>query len=363
MDRQYYLDLASSRLRMPIGADLVLHECPDAEQIVLDGRRLGEIVESTARRYHTPLAIPLMDLRLEKADLLGVLGLTSVDPDSFHFSQPPAEDLPDRDAPFGQANQAQFDAIRYVRGAGLVPVGMSIGPFSLTTKLIADPIASIAMAGMGVTAEEDAGVQMVERCLRLAEFAIERSLRAQIAAGAAAVLVCEPAANVVYLSPRQLAAGSDIFERLVIQPNLRLKRQLSEAGVDLIFHDCGELNDFMVREFSTRLDPAILSLGSSRQLWEDAALVPKHVVLFGNLPTKSFYSDTAMPVEKVESLTLELIERMRAAAHPHILGSECDVLHVPDAAATIRRKVDVMLTCSRTREFSTSLDSHGSTAS
>jgi hypothetical protein len=347
MNRQYYLDLASSGLRMPIGADLVLHESPDAEQIVLDGRRLADVVASTARRYGTPLAVPLMDLRLEKADLLGLLGVTGVDADSFHFSEPPAADLPAPDAPFAAANQAQFDAIRHIHGTDLVPVGMSIGPFSLTTKLIADPITSIAMAGMGVTAEEDAGVRMVERCLRLAEFAIERSLRAQIAAGAAAVLVCEPAANVVYLSPRQLAAGSDIFERLVIQPNLRLRRLLADAGVDLIFHDCGELNDFMVREFSTRLDPAILSLGSSRKLWEDAALAPKHVVLFGNLPTKSFYSDAAMPVEKVENLTLELIERMRVAAHPHILGSECDVLHVPDAAATIRHKVDVMLTCGR----------------
>jgi hypothetical protein len=36
---------------------------------------------------------------------------------------------------------------------------------------------------------------------------------------------------------------------------------------------------------------------------------------------------------------------MRATGHPHILGSECDVLHVPDAAATIRAKVDLMLSC------------------
>jgi len=34
---------------------------------------------------------------------------------------------------------------------------------------------------------------------------------------------------------------------------------------------------------------------------------------------------------------------MRAAGHPFILGSECDVLHVPEAAETIRNKVDVML--------------------
>jgi hypothetical protein len=117
--------------------------------------------------------------------------------------------------------------------------------------------------------------------------------------------------------------------------------------VDLIFHDCGELNPFMVRQFGERVHPAILSLGSSRRLWEDATLVPKDVVPFGNLPTKNFYSDTVVPVERVREHTLELIENMRKAAHPHIVGSECDVLHVPESAETIRRKLNVMLTCGR----------------
>jgi len=103
----------------------------------------------------------------------------------------------------------------------------------------------------------------------------------------------------------------------------------------------------MVEQFATRLDPAILSLGSSRKLREDAALVPRSVVLFGNLPTKMFYSDAAMPAAHVEAMTLVLLEKMRAVAHPHILGSECDVLHVPDAAMTIRKKVEVMLSCGR----------------
>jgi len=82
-------------------------------------------------------------------------------------------------------------------------------------------------------------------------------------------------------------------------------------------------------------------------LWEDAALVPKDVVLFGNLPTKNFYSDTVVPVERVRELTLEPIENKRKAGHPHIVGSECDVLYVPESAAAIERKLDVMLTCGR----------------
>jgi len=353
MDRQYYIDLAHSGLRMPIGTDLVLHEHADAGDIVLDGRRLGQVIEEAAGRYGTPLAVPLMDLRLEKADLLDRFGVPEVQVDAFHFDAAPSEaDLvrvaASSDAAFPARCQAHFDSIRYVaEETKLVPVGMAIGPFSLMTKLMADPIVPIATAGMGLTGAEDAGVLMAERCLAVAELTVHRSLRAQARSGARAIIVCEPAANVVYLSPKQIEKGSDIFERFVVQAALRMKAVLDSAGVDLIFHDCGELNPFMVRQFGERVHPVILSLGSSRRLWEDAALVPKDVVLFGNLPTKNFYSDTVVPVERVQQLTLELIENMRKAAHPHIVGSECDVLHVPESAATIRRKLDVMLNCGR----------------
>ncbi len=351
MDRNFYLDLAARGLRWPIGKDLVQHEHSDPESIVLYGRRLGAVVAAAARRYRTPLAIPLMDLRLEKADLLDTLAVAAADVDSFHFDAAPAQELLDRvassaAAPFGPRQRAHFDAIRCVaRETDLVPVGMCIGPFSLMTKLLADPITAIAMAGVGMTAAEDAGVLAVERCLALAEMAVARSLAAQAQAGARAVLICEPAANAVYLSPKRIEAGSDIFECYVMQPNLRLRAQLDQAGVDLIFHDCGQLIPFFVEQFATRLRPVILSFGSSRKLWEDAALVPPDVVLYGNLPTKNFYSDAALPLEKVRALTVDLLERMRETGHPHILGSECDVLHVPDAAATIRAKVDLMLSC------------------
>jgi hypothetical protein len=88
----------------------------------------------------------------------------------------------------------------------------------------------------------------------------------------------------------------------------------------------------------------MLSLGSSRRLWEDVAVVPPEVVLFGNLPTKHFYSDETLPLETVRAKTRELVVRMRETGHPFILGSECDVLHVPGAGETIRRKVEAMLT-------------------
>jgi uroporphyrinogen-III decarboxylase len=270
-------------------------------------------------------------LRLEKADLACRLGIPNAE--TWHFA-----------GPFAPRNQAHIDAVRYIAcETDLVPVGMAIGPFSLMTKLLEDPITPVAMAGMGMTDEDDPGVLAVVRCLEIAEAAVTRSVAAQVTAGAQAVLICEPAANVVYLSPRQIEAGSDIFERFVIAPNLRLRERMAAAGVDLIFHNCGQLTSRMVEQFAHRLHPAVLSLGSSRVLWEDAALVPADVVLYGNLPTKSFYSDAAMPADKVRALAAGLTARMRACGHPHILGSECDVLHVPEAAATIRRKVDAML--------------------
>ena len=124
--------------------------------------------------------------------------------------------------------------------------------------------------------------------------------------------------------------------------NRKIREQLRAHGVDLIFHDCGELLDGMVSRFGT-LDPAMMSLGSSRLLWEDAALVPKTTVLFGNLPTKKFYSDTLISLSDVRQLSQDLIQKMRHTGHPFILGSECDVLSVPGSEAAIKAKVEAFL--------------------
>lgn len=349
MEPRYYLDLAAAGLRMPIGADLVLHEQDDPASILLDAGALGRVVEMAARRYRTPLAFPLMDLRLEKADLLEFLGVPDAEADSYHFPAPPSKDVLERvlgsaARPFSRRIRANQGAVRYIaEKTDLAPVGMLIGPFSLMTKLVADPIAPVAMAGAGVTAAEDEGVRLVERSLELALATVLRSARAQMEAGAKAMIVCEPAANIVYISPRQRRSGSAILERFVLGPNRALKALLDEHGVDLIFHDCGELDTDMVREFAVGLKPAVMSLGSSRKLWEDAEVVPKDIVLFGNLPTKTFYSDAAMPAGEVRRRTVEIVGRMKACGHPHICGSECDVLHVAESAQTIRDKVEVML--------------------
>jgi hypothetical protein len=342
--------MAAEGARVPLAVDLVLHEQPDPEAILTDGERLGRVLEAHALRYGSPAAFPRMDLRLEKRDLLHRLGIAGEEADTYHFLAPPPDEELARvrdGAPAGflPAHQAHFDSIRYIAEAtSLFPVGMTIGPFSLATKLVADPITPVALAGRGLGPDDDESIRMFERSLEMAEATVARSIRAQLEAGARAVIFCEPSANAVYLSPRQLTAGSDILNRYVVQPNLRLRTLLDDAGAAWFLHDCGELTDSMVQILGATLHPAVLSLGASRCLWQDAALVPEDVVLYGNLPTKTFYSDAAMPVERVAELAGQLAAEMNARGRPFILGSECDVLYVPEAAATIRRKLETMVT-------------------
>ena len=335
---------------MPIGADLMMHEESEPEKVCRDGAALGRVIERTARHWGTPLAVPLMDLRLEKTDLLALAGISASEAETFQFASPLSEAelatlCGERTVPLCPGSLARDEALVYVSTKpDLVAVGMAIGPFSLATRLLADPITVIAIAGTGVVEEDSDEVRLLWQSLRVAEAAVLRSVRSQIRHGAQAIMICEPAACKAFISPRQMKAGSNLFERLVMEPNLRLKAALDEAGCDLIFHDCGELIDPMVEAFAHRLHPVVLSFGSSRKLWEDARLVPADVVLYGNLPTRSFYSDGAMPIEEVIRRTDELIANMKACGHPHILGSECDVLFVAEAQETIRRKVDAMMT-------------------
>jgi uroporphyrinogen-III decarboxylase len=335
---------------MPIGADLVLHEKPDPAAILTDGEALGRVVEETARRFRTPLAFAHMDLQLEKTVLLEILGIPAADIALYHFGEDPGAEAVTRlrdglRKPLNPALRAQIDSVAYVgRQTDLVPIGMTIGPFSLMTKLLKDPITPIYMAGSGMTADDDPDVALVERALDLSLQIVLYSVEAQIRAGAKAIFMAEPAANVVYVSPKQIEAGSDIFERYPIAADRRVKALVDRHGVDLIFHCCGELNDYMLRQF-TALDPVILSLGSSRKLWEDARIVPKNIVLFGNLPSKHFYSDAVITRAQVEAQACELLHRMKEAEHPFILGSECDVLNVPGSSAVIRDKVEAFVHC------------------
>lgn len=346
--RRFFIDLARAGLRMPVGTDLVLHEHADAEQIMRDGARLGQVIVEAARRYRTPLALPLMDLTLEKEAMLTAIGVPLDDAATYHFAAAPDDALmASFDARLAGAKIPRLDAhvesVRYVATqTDLVPMGMAIGPFSLMTKLLSEPIVPVYRAAAGASAAQDASVACVERCLELATRTILYSVGRQIAAGAKAIFIAEPAANQFYISPRQLEKGSDIFRRYVVELNQRVRRPMAEAGVELMFHCCGEITAQMLAGF-VELHPTVLSLGSSRRLWEDAALVPHDIVLFGNIPSKKFFMDSEITVERVRELASDLQARMRETGHPFILGTECDVLNVEGYEEPIRRKVQALL--------------------
>ena len=334
---------------MPIGTDLVLNEQPNPKAVLNDGVQLGQVVAETARRFNTPLALAHMDLEVEKETLLTYLGIPTDQIPIFQFQDMPQDNASAIiEAGFKRGLtprlQAHIDAITYVsQKTNLVPVAMCIGPFSLTTKLLRDPITPIFMAGTGASACEDFEIARMEKIFSLAMQTVYLSIRAKIQAGAKAVCIAEPAANKVYLSPKQIEKGSDIFDRYVMNNHRIIRHLLADHGVDLVFHCCGELTSYMVQQFAT-LDPAILSLGSSRKLWEDASLVPKSTVLFGNLPSKRFYSDSLISADEVVVLAKNLMDRMQQTQHPFILGSECDVLSVPGCQQSIQNKIQAFMT-------------------
>jgi hypothetical protein len=342
VDRGLFLNLARRGLRFPIATDLTLHQHANPEQARRDPLALGRIIALSAQRWNCPLAIPLMDLRLEKADLLSALGVPEEEAEAFHFDERPPAALPRR--LFLPPHAAAIGAIRWVREhTSLIPCGMTIGPFSLLTRLLADPITPLALLARGLGEDDDPAIGIALRARQLAISTVERSVRAQLEAGARVVIVCEPSASIAYLSPRQLRAGATLFEDFVLAPNRALRDLIHASDALLFFHNCGELTDEMVSTFGHDIHPEALSFGSSRDLAADAALVPEDTVLYGNLPTRRFYSDSSLPPEEVASLTAALLARVQATGHPHILGSECDVLHVPGSTDTIERKLSIVM--------------------
>ncbi len=337
--RQRLLKLAAEGHRVPIGTHLLLHRHKDHAAIQQDPNRFGNVIVESAGHYNTPLAMPLMDLTLEKECLLRQLDVPEDAIESYHFTAPPPSlsriDLTDR-------MLITCGAIREVtKSPDLLPMGMCIGPFSLMTKLVPDPITPVFLAGSGFSSAEEPEIAVVEKTIALGTEVIIAYVEAQARAGAKAVIVCEPAANLVYFSPNQLEESYDIFDRYVMRPMQRIKAALAASGAELVFHDCGELTTGMIERF-VQLDPAMMSLGGSRRLWEDAALVPQRTVLYGNLPTKGFIAPQLTTTE-VERLARELAARMQATGHPFILGSECDVLSVPGLEDALMAKVQAFL--------------------
>jgi hypothetical protein len=208
VDRSFYLELARRGLRMPIGTDLVLHEHPahEADAIRRDGLRLGRVIARAAELYRTPLAVPLMDLSREQAALLDALGVAGAS-ERYRITAEPGADAMERldralrSHIVPEPLRAHVDAVRFIATqTNLVPVGMTIGPFSLVTKLLADPITPVYLAGAGASGDDEPEVRLLDALLELATQLVCRAAQYQIDAGARLLVVAEPAANNVYFS-------------------------------------------------------------------------------------------------------------------------------------------------------------------
>ncbi len=350
MNRQNFIELAAKDVRVPIGIDMILHRYPDVDAILDDGERMGKVLLEAADFYKSPIVMPHMDLMLEKDHLLSLIGIPPPDRPAYHFNGCPSDDqvaefksrIP---GSLGRRMEARNDAIRYVAAhSDLLPMGISIGPFSLMTKLLADPITPIFLHGTGITGDMEPEVKAVEICLDLALAVVLRAIESQLNAGAKTIIIAEPAANTVYLSPNQMDEGADIFDRFVLTPNRILRQLIADHEAALIFHDCGSLSPNMIRQLNT-LHPEVFSFGSPVNLWEAADLVSKDTVLYGNLPSKRFMSDSLITVEQVEAMSRYLTSQMKAKNHPFMLGTECDVLCVHDCKDVIASKVNAFMTC------------------
>ena len=103
------------------------------------------------------------------------------DSDSFHFAEP----IPDADfvrllsgagAVLVPGSVARDEALELIAAQdGLMPIGMLIGPFSLVTRLMKDPITAAGLAGGGMTAEDATEVRLLMQCLEVAEKLVLRS--------------------------------------------------------------------------------------------------------------------------------------------------------------------------------------------
>jgi uroporphyrinogen-III decarboxylase len=352
MSRQTFHDFARRGLAMPLAVDLLVHLESTPEKVDANPAEMARIMIRAAEVFDTPLAVAPMDLRVEKAALAEWLGIPAAEHETFHLSQPLSfEQIEALRNHFGDGEltarmrvTAEALGIAAKRSA-LIPTGMAIGPFSLVTKIMEDVITAVFMVGAETDPDEDESVALALQLIELTTGLVEAYVRAQIAGGAKAIIICEPAANKVYFSPKQIAEGSNVFERMVIEPNRRIVKAIEEAGADLILHDCGELTPEMIADLAG-LHPVVLSLGSCVDIVEATRHVPRDVVLFGTVPSKFVPREDEMPVEKVRAICASLRDRMEATGHPFILGSECDVLCVHGHERGIMAKAREIAECS-----------------
>jgi len=164
--------------------------------------------------------------------------------------------------------------------------------------------------------------------LPFAELQVADSIRTLAVDGAPAIVMQEPELHVKTLIQP--------YEAAVLESYARLRRIFQDLGVDALLQVTGVLSRNHVSGLARALHPAVLSLGASRRLYEDVALVPKDIVLHGNLPAALFTGSTSEMARQAEQLR----RAMRATGHPHILGTDGAIL----SSDALPENVEALLT-------------------
>lgn len=134
---------------------------PDGPELGLDVHGVHALEGLLMARYHMFLQVyfhktpPAFEYYLEQAVRDGEIALDFALLTKIASARDPRMDAMEQSLRWISAN------------TNLVPVGMVIGPFSLMTKLLADPITAVYIAGTGVTGADDPEIALLESVMEL----------------------------------------------------------------------------------------------------------------------------------------------------------------------------------------------------
>jgi len=275
--------------------------------LVRNGRLQADCMKIIAGRFDTAASVSLMDLSVE-AEAFG---------SKIRFSD---DEVPTVAAAL-LADEADADALEipnvgagrtgeYIRAVGYAskeitdrPVfAGSIGPFSLAGRLL--DMTEIMILSM---TEPEIVAKTVDKC---AAFIAEYILAFK-KAGANGVVMAEPAAGL--LSP----ALNDQFSVPYVR---RILEAVQDEDFAVVYHNCGNTIPLIGGILSAGVK--ILHLGNAIKLDEMLPLVPKDVMVCGNVdPASEFRNGTP---ESVRRATMSVLEK--CSGYPNfVISSGCDI--------------------------------------
>jgi len=285
--------------------------------LALTGAKVSDIVTNAAaqvdtqaalrERYRTAFVLSAMDLsaeaeafgcsiRLSETEVPTVTGRLVTDLEGANTLAIPE--------PGDKRTAVYLEAVRGLRrlsGNSFV-LGGCIGPFSLAARLVG---VSEAME-LTVTAPDLMHAVIAKSAAFLTAY-----VRAFRAAGAAGVIMAEPAAGL--LSPRALAAFSSAYVK-------ELGESVADGHFALILHNCAAKLPHLAAILASGLRS--FHFGAPMDIAAALATVPSDVVVCGNLdPAAVFCQSTP---EQVRLATAELLGRTRPFLN-FVISSGCDL--------------------------------------